>query len=298
MCSATRRIARRLAMTQSKVRPAATRTLFAAIFYVLSTLLVLAWLLPLVIAVFTSFKSMDEIMSDLVMWKPPKLWLWSNFIEVWNKVGMSRYVLNTFIITVPSVLGALLVSSLSAYSLAFYRFRMNKVILIIFVAGMLIPFQMLMIPVFRFSDAVGVRDTFPGVILFHVAFQLGFCSFFLRNFMKTIPFSLVEAPRIDGAGEFTIYRRIILPLSVSSFAALGVLEFTWIWNDLLWSLVLIQSDALKPVTLGLANMQGEFVQYYNMTAAGSIIAALSPLAIFLIFQKYFIEGLTVGAEKG
>lgn len=298
MCSATRRIARRPAMTQSKVRPAATRTLFAATFYVLSTLLVLAWLLPLVIAVFTSFKSMDEIMSDLVMWKPPKLWLWSNFIEVWNKVGMSRYVLNTFIITVPSVLGALLVSSLSAYSLAFYRFRMNKVILIMFVAGMLIPFQMLMIPVFRFSDAVGVRDTFPGVILFHIAFQLGFCSFFLRNFMKTIPFSLVEAPRIDGAGEFTIYRRIILPLSVSSFAALGVLEFTWIWNDLLWSLVLIQSDALKPVTLGLANMQGEFVQYYNMTAAGSIIAALSPLAIFLIFQKYFIEGLTVGAEKG
>ncbi len=285
-------------MTQSKVRPAATRTLFAATFYVLSTLLVLTWLMPLVIAVFTSFKSMDEIMSDLVMWKPPRVWLWSNFIEVWNKVGMSRYVLNTFIITVPSVLGALLVSSLSAYSLAFYRFRMNKVILIMFVAGMLIPFQMLMIPVFRFSDAVGVRDTFPGVILFHIAFQLGFCSFFLRNFMKTIPFSLVEAPRIDGAGEFTIYRKIILPLSVSSFAALGVLEFTWIWNDLLWSLVLIQSDVLKPVTLGLANMQGEFVQYYNMTAAGSIIAALSPLAIFLIFQKYFIEGLTVGAEKG
>jgi multiple sugar transport system permease protein len=285
-------------MTTSKVRSRAGRRVLAFLFYLFATVLVAVWLLPLVIAVFTSFKTMDEIMSNLVMWKPPKIWRWQNFTEVWNRVGMSRYVLNTFIITVPSVVGALLVSSLSAFALAFYRFKAGKAVLILFVAGMLIPFQMLMIPVFRFSDAIGVRDSFFGVILFHIAFQLGFCTFFLRNFMKTIPFSLVEAPRIDGASEFLIYRKIILPLSVSSFAALGVLEFTWIWNDLLWSLVLLQSDRLKPVTLGLANMQGEFVQYYNMTAAGSIIAAIAPLAIFLIFQKYFIEGLTVGAEKG
>ena len=285
-------------MTQGKVRSRAQTSLLAILFYIFASGLVLAWLFPLIIAVFTSFKSMDEIMSDLVMWKPPEIWRWENFTEVWGKVGMSRYVLNTFIITLPSVIGALLVSSLSAYALAFYRFRANKAVLILFIAGMLIPFQMLMIPVFRFSDAIGIRDSFAGVIVFHIAFQLGFCTFFLRNFMKTIPFSLIEAPRIDGAGEFLIYRKIILPLSISSFAALGVLEFTWIWNDLLWSLVLLQSDRLKPVTLGLANMQGEFVQYYNMTAAGSIIAAVAPLVIFLIFQKYFIEGLTVGAEKG
>jgi multiple sugar transport system permease protein len=103
---------------------------------------------------------------------------------------------------------------------------------------------------------------------------------------------------MDGASELTIYRAIVLPLSVPSFAALGVLEFTWIWNDLLWSLVLLQSDRLKPVTLGLANMQGEFVQYYNMTAAGSLIAAAVPLLVFLVFQRYFIKGLTLGAEKG
>jgi len=274
------------------------RTVVGLLFYAFASALVLVWLLPIVIAVFTSVKSMDEIMSSPAMWKPPKVWRWGNFAEVWGKVGMSRYVLNTFVIAIPSVLVALLVSSLSAFALAVYRFKLNKAVLILFVAGMLIPFQMLMIPVFRLSDAIGVRDSFPGVILFHVAFQLGFCTFFLRNFMRTIPFSLVEAPRMDGAGEFLIYRKIILPLSISSLAALGVLEFTWIWNDLLWSLVLLQSDALKPVTLGLANMQGEFVQYYNMTAAGSIIAALAPLGVFLVFQRYFIEGLTVGAEKG
>ena len=267
-------------------------------FYILSSLLVLLWLLPLVIALFTSVKSMDELMGSSLMWAPPKKWHWENFRQVWQTVGMSRYVLNTIIITVPSVVGTLFISSLGAFALAFYRFRLNRAVLILFIAGMLIPFQMLMIPVFRLSDFMRIRDTFPGVILFHVAFQLGFCSFFLRNFMKQIPYALVEAPRIDGASDLAIYWRIILPLAISSMAALGVLEFTWIWNDLLWALVLLQRDVLKPVTLGLANMQGEFISNYNMTAAGSIIAAAAPLLVFLAFQRFFISGLTVGAVKG
>jgi multiple sugar transport system permease protein len=237
-------------------------------------------------------------MTNPVMWKPPKVLRFENFVEAWNKAGMGRYILNTFAVTIPSVVGALLVSSLAAFALAFYRFRLNKAVLITFVAGMLIPFQMLMIPVFRMSNAVGIDDSWGGLILFHIAFQLGFCTFFLRNFMKQIPFSQIEAPRIDGASEFLIYRKIVLPLSLPSLAALGVLEFTWIWNDLLWSLVLLRTDAIKTVTLGLANMQGEFISAYNLTAAGSIIAALAPLAVFLFFQRYFIEGLTMGADKG
>ncbi len=274
------------------------RTVFKIAFYAAGTLLVAFWLIPIAIAVFTSMKSMDEIMASPRMWAPPKRWVASNYAEVWSRVGMARYVLNTAIIAFPSVVGALLVSSLGAFALAFYRFRLNKPVLIVFITGMLIPFQMLLIPVYRFSDSIGIINTFPGVILFHIAFQLGFCTFFLRNFMKQIPFSLIEAPRIDGASDFFIYRKIVLPLSVSSMAALGVLEFTWIWNDLLWSLILLQVDRLKPVTLGLANMQGQFITNYNMTAAGSIIAAAAPLAVFLLFQRYFISGLTVGAEKG
>jgi multiple sugar transport system permease protein len=267
-------------------------------FYIAGILLIGFWLLPIAIAFFTSAKSMDEIMSNPNMWHLPKKWVWSNFIDVWNKVGMAQYVRNTFIITIPSVLGTVLISSLGAFALAFYNFRMNRAVLILFISGMLIPFQMLLIPVYRFSDSLGLINTFPGVILFHVAFQLGFCTFFLRNFMKQIPQSLIEAPRIDGASDFLIYRSVILPLSISSLAALSVLEFTWIWNDLLWSLILLQSDNLKPVTLGLANMQGEFITNYNMVAAGSIIAAIAPLGVFLLFQRFFISGLTVGAVKG
>jgi multiple sugar transport system permease protein len=274
------------------------RVVFMTTFYITGTVLVAAWLIPIAIAFFTSLKSMDEIMASPRMWAPPKKWVLTNFAEVWNRVGMARYVLNTIIIATPSVVGTLLVSSLGAFALAFYKFRLNKPVLIVFITGMLIPFQMLLIPVYRFSDSMGLINTFPGVILFHIAFQLGFCTFFLRNFMRQVPFSLIEAPRIDGASDFLIYRKIVLPLSISSMAALGVLEFTWIWNDLLWSLILLQVDRLKPVTLGLANMQGEFISNYNMIAAGSIIAAGAPLAIFLVFQRYFISGLTVGAEKG
>ncbi|NLJ46985.1 MAG: carbohydrate ABC transporter permease [Treponema sp.] len=276
----------------------ARKALRSASFYAGATFLVGLWLLPLLIGLFTSLKSMDEIMASPFMWLPPKSVRWSNYVEAWNRAGMGRYVLNTVIVTIPSVLGTLLISSLAAFALAFYRFRLNKAVLILFVAGMLIPFQMLMIPVFRMSNSLGIDDTYGGVILFHIAFQLGFCTFFLRNFMKQIPFSQIEAPRIDGASDFLIYRRIILPLSLSSLAALGVLEFTWIWNDLLWSLVLLRSDAIKTVTLGLANMQGEFISSYNLTAAGSIIAALAPLCVFLFFQRYFIQGLTMGADKG
>ena len=267
-------------------------------FYVFGTLLVALWLFPIAIAVFTAFKSMDEIMGNPYMWKIPERWVFSNFVYAWHNAGMGRYVLNTFVITVPSLVGTRFVSSLGAFALAFYKFKLNRTVLIIFISGMLIPFQMLLIPVYRFSDRAGLINTMHGIILFHVAFQLGFCTFFLRNFMKQIPFSLIEVSRIDGTSDFTIYWRIILPLCVSSFAALSVLEFTWIWNDLLWALILLQSDKLKPVTLGLANMQGQYVTNYNMIAAGSIIAAAVPLAVFLLFQRYFIDGMTVGAVKG
>ncbi|TVR04628.1 MAG: carbohydrate ABC transporter permease [Spirochaetaceae bacterium] len=270
----------------------------ATVFYLGGTFIVVAWLIPVVIAVFTAGKSMDEIMASPFMWAPPRIWTWENFSRAWNNAGMARYIANSFIITIPSVVGTLIISSLGAFALAFYRFRLNRSVLIIFVAGMLIPFQMLMIPVFRLSDNLGLLNTYHGVTLFHVSFQLGFCVYFLRNFMRTLPFSLVEATRIDGARDLTIYRHVILPLSLPSMAALAVLQFTWIWNDLLWSIVLLNQNQVMTVTQGLANMQGQFITAYNVIAAGSIIAALPPLIVFLLFQRFFISGLTVGAEKG
>ena len=168
----------------------------------------------------------------------------------------------------------------------------------IFVGGMLLPFQMLMIPVYRFSISVGIYNTYLGVILFHVSFQLGFCTFFLRSFMKTLPRSLFEAAKVDGASDVLLYARIVLPLIRPALAALSILEFTWIWNDYLWALVLIQSDKIKPVTLGLTVLQGEYIAQWNVIAAGALLAAIPPIIVFLIFQRHFIDGLTMGALKG
>jgi multiple sugar transport system permease protein len=268
------------------------------LFYIFATILVAIWLFPFVISFFTSFKTMDTLMMSHNWWFPPKAWHLENYLKAWEGANMNRYFLNTFIITIPAVIGTLFLSSLGAFALSWYSFKLSKVILMIFVGGMLVPFQMLLIPVYRFSIQLGIYNTYWGVILFHIAFQLGFCTFFLRNFMKTIPASIFDAAMIDGAKHFTVYRKIVLPLTLPALAALGILEFTWIWNDYLWSLILIQSDKYKPITLGLATLQGEWITQWNIMAAGAIIAAIVPLVVFLMFQRYFIEGLTAGSVKG
>ncbi|KAF2962552.1 carbohydrate ABC transporter permease [Fervidobacterium sp. 2310opik-2] len=267
-------------------------------FYVLSTIIVIIWMTPFIITFLTAFKSMDDIFMNPNVWSPPSKWNFENFKIAWTESKMQRYFFNTFIVASISTLGALFLSSLSAFALSWYEFKLKKFLIIVFVTGMLIPFQMLLIPVYSFSLKTHLYDTLTGVILFHVAFQIGFCTFFLRNFMITIPTSLFEAAKIDGANDFTIYRKIILPLLKPAVAALGILEFTWIWNDYLWSLILLQTDAKKTVTIGLTSLQGQWISSWNIIAAGSIIAAIVPIVVFIIFQKYFIQGLTMGSVKG
>ena len=137
-----------------------------------------------------------------------------------------------------------------------------------------------------------------GLIIFHIAFQTGFCTFFLRNFIKELPFELIEAARAEGATEWIIYRKIILPCIIPALAALGVLEFTFIWNDYFWALVLTQGDAVKPITVGLDVLRGQWTTSWNLVSAGSVVAALPPVIMFFILQKQFIHGLTFGAVKG
>ena len=136
------------------------------------------------------------------------------------------------------------------------------------------------------------------MILFHTAFQTGFCTFFLRGFIKELPHELVESARIDGASEFRIFWNIILPLVKPALAALAVLEFTFIWNDYFWALILTQGDTVKPITVGLDVLRGQWTTAWNLVSAGSVVAALPPVIMFFILQRQFIQGLTFGAVKG
>jgi multiple sugar transport system permease protein len=148
------------------------------------------------------------------------------------------------------------------------------------------------------SDSLSLYDSYWGVILVHVGFQTGFCVFVLSNYMRTIPYEITEAAIVDGAGVWKQYWKVTLPLCRPALAALATLEFTWIYNDFLWALVLMQTGAKYPITSALNNLRGEYFIDYNLLAAGSIIVALPTIIVFLALQRHFIAGLTLGANKG
>ena len=257
----------------------------------------IVWLLPLIGVLLTSFRSLADINSGNYWGWPTEFALVENYTQVFTVTPMIQYFINSLVITIPTVVGTLTLSSLAGYSLAKHRFRGNFLIFALFIAGNFVPAQILMIPVRNLTLNLGVYDTKMGLILFHTAFQTGFCTFFLRGFIKEIPHELVESARIEGASEFRVYWNIILPLVLPALAALAVLEFTFIWNDYFWALVLVQGDEARPITLGIQALRGRWTASWHLISAGSIVAALPPVIMFFMLQKHFISGLTMGAIK-
>jgi multiple sugar transport system permease protein len=266
------------------------------VYYVAIAIALIFWLLPLLAVMLTSLRSPDDFNVGNY-WGMPKEWRFSNYAEVFQQTPMLRYMLNTVVITLPAVAGAIALATLAGYALAKYRFRGNLWMFCMFVAGNFVPFQILMVPVRNMAVRTGLYDTYWALIFFHLAFQTGFCALFMRNFISTLPDALMESARVEGANEFQIFWSIILPLMRPALAALAVLIFTFIWNDYFWALVLVQSDAVKPVTTGLSALRGEWVASWQLISSGSIIAALPPVAMFFILQRQFISGLTLGAVK-
>ena len=273
--------------------PFIVRGSYRIILYV--TLIV--WMLPLAGVFLTSFRSLADINSGNYWGWPTEFALVENYTQVFTVTPMIQYFLNSLVITIPTVLGTLLLSSLAGYSLAKHRFRGNFLIFALFIAGNFVPAQILMIPVRNLTLNLGVYDTKLALILFHTSFQIGFCTFFLRGFIKELPHELIESARIEGASEFRVYWNIILPLVLPALAALAVLEFTFIWNDYFWALVLVQGDEARPVTLGIQALRGRWTASWHLISAGSIVAALPPVVLFFMLQKHFITGLTLGAIK-
>lgn len=264
--------------------------------YALMIIAAFLWLVPILTGLVTSVRTFDDILSNGFISWPEKVTL-ENYVTAWNRGGLSRYLPNSFIITIPSLVLTMFFASLAAYALARFKFRGNRLFFFMYVGGMLLPFQVLMLPVFRLTDFLGLYDTYWGLIFFHTAFQLGFCSFMLRNYMRTVPNEILEAARIDGCSEIRIWAQIMLPLTLPAIAAIATLEFTWIFNDYLWAIVLLRSDQLKPITAGLATLQGQYVTDWPVIVAGALIGTLPTLLVFLFLQRYFIEGLTLGSTK-
>ena len=211
---------------------------------------------------------------------------------------MGQFVLNSILIAVPAVAGAVALACMAGYALARYQFRGNGLLLALFVAGNFVPFQVLMIPVRElFIDTLRIYDTRFALILFHATFQAGFATLFMRNFIKQLPEALIEAARLEGASELGIFWRIALPLVRPAIAGVAVLIFTFVWNDYFWALVLVHSDDVRPVTAGLQSLRGLWVTSWHLLSAGSIVAAVPPVVLFFLMQRHFIAGLTMGAVE-
>ena len=258
----------------------------------------LIWLVPLLGVMMTALRGPGDITAGN-LWGLPTEWQFTgNMIDVFTNTPMMQFILNSFRITIPTMLGAVALSCMTGFALAAYKFRGNLVLFFIFVAGNFIPFQILMIPVRDLTFQMGLYDTVTGLVMFHVAFQTGFCTLFMRNFIRALPHELFEAARIDGASEFKIFWQIVLPLTRPAIAALCVLIFTFIWNDYFWASVLIQGNHAMPVTAGLKSLNGQWIAAYHLISAGSLVAAVPPVLMFFLMQKHFIAGLTLGTSKG
>ena len=258
----------------------------------------LIWLVPLLGVMLTAMRGPGDITAGN-LWGLPSQWMFfTNLRDVFGNTPMFDFIINSFKITLPTMFGAVALSCMTGFALAAYQFRGNLLLFFIFVAGNFIPFQILMIPVRDLTFQLGLYDTVTGLVMFHVAFQTGFCTLFMRNFIRALPHELFEAARIDGASEFAIFWKIVLPLTRPAIAALCVLIFTFIWNDYFWATVLIQGQHAMPVTAGLKSLNGQWIAAYHLISAGSIVAAIPPVLMFFAMQRHFIAGLTLGANKG
>ncbi|GGE95746.1 carbohydrate ABC transporter permease [Stappia taiwanensis] len=257
----------------------------------------LLWLLPLLAVALTSVRSAADITSGNYWGWPTSFNLIENYTAIFTNSPLAAYLLNSFKVTIPAVLGAIALSSLTGFALGIYKFRSNLFVFFLFVAGNFIPFQILMVPVRDLSIQLGVYNSIYALILFHIAFQTGFCTLFMRNFIRTLPFDLIEAARIEGVSDLRIFWYVVLPLMRPALAALSVLVFTFVWNDYFWATVLTQGAHAQPITAGIKSLNGEWIAAWHLVSAGSVVAALPPVLMFFLMQKHFIAGLTLGAVK-
>ncbi len=260
-------------------------------------LALLLWLGPLLAVALFSVKPAADFTNANYWGLPSSFQGAFNYGQVFFHSDMPRYLLNSFLITVPTVIGCVALSSMTGFALGIYRFKSNLWIFFMFVAGNFVPFQILMVPVRDLTLELGLYNTKTGLVLFHIAFQTGFCTLFMRNFIRALPFELIEAARVEGISEWRIFWYVVLPLMKPAIAALSVLIFTFIWNDYFWAVVLTQGAESQPVTAGITSFNAQFRAAYQLMSAGSIVAALPPVAMFFLMQKHFIAGLTLGAVK-
>ena len=268
------------------------------------------WLIPIFSVVYSSFRNYRGDLQQNGVFSLPEGFTTENYRKAWDVGSIGSHFGKTMFIVIPALILVLLFASMVAFACTRYSWKFNITFLVIFTAGNLMPQQVIFQPLYQFYIRTGwpdlLSDTDTGkllgtkiaVILIHVAFQTGFCTFVLSNFMKTIPRELGEAAAVDGASVPRQFFQIILPLTRPALAALATLEFTWLYNDFFWGAVLLNQGAERPITSSISMLNGQYATDYSLIAAASTLIALPTLAVYVALQKHFVGGLTLGANKG
>jgi multiple sugar transport system permease protein len=290
----------------ARVRAVAPRSGRRVLLYAFLTVMAITWLFPVLWALFNSLRDYDYTSTHGYVSFGG--FTFDNYANAWRQGDFTQHFLNSVIITVPAVLITLLLASCVAFVVARFSFWFNLPLLVMFTAANLLPQQALLVPLYRLynsvqvpfwvSDSGTLYNSYYAVIITHIAFQTGFCTFVLSNYMKTLPGELTEAALVDGAGVLRQYWQIVMPLCRPPLAALATLEVTWIYNDFFWAVAFMSQGDKFPITSSLQNLRGEFFTDYNLLSAGSVLAAIPTIIIFVLLQKQFVSGLTLGANKG
>jgi glucose/mannose transport system permease protein len=252
------------------------------------------YLMPLYVMLVTGFKSFEEV-SLQTMWNLPSGLALDNYLEAYNK--LAPHLLNSFKMVLPAAIISSLVGSINGFVLARWRFRGSNIVFPLLLFGMFIPYQSILIPLAVFMKEVGLAGSMWGLILAHVIYGIPITTLTFYGYYMTVPNELVEAARIDGAGMFGTYRNVFLPISAPAFVVVLIWQFTSAWNDFLFA-VILTGNTQWPVTVALQNMAGSQIIAWNVQMAGSLLAALPTLLVYVFLGRYFLRGLMAGALKG
>ncbi|WP_433220689.1 carbohydrate ABC transporter permease [Microtetraspora malaysiensis] len=255
------------------------------------------FLVPCLGVLYTSLKSDADIAAN-GLWAPSGNLTLDNYLQAFTVGSTGRYLLNSVLVTVPATAISVALGTLAGYTIAVLRPRGGELIGFFLLAGLFVPPQILLIPLFQGFNATGLYDTLWPMIIVHSGYGISLCTLVMRNFFRSLPMELRAAGLVDGASEPRILASIVLPMTRPALAALATLQFTFIWNDFLYPLVFTRSDTMRTVMVGILQQQGQFSVAYGVQAAMAVLASLPTVAIFIAFQKHFIAGLTAGAVKG
>jgi raffinose/stachyose/melibiose transport system permease protein len=277
-------------------RHAGGSVVFQIFQYVVLIFFALICLIPLLWVLANSLKTTREIALNPL--GPPTTFNWQNYVEAWTVGRFGKYFANSVIVTIPIVIGTVALSCLAGYGFARFKLPGGKLVFYLFLLGLTVPFQSIMIPLFYLLRDVGFLGTYWAMIVPSIVLGLPFGIFFMRAFFLRLPDELADAAKIDGASEFGVFWSIMLPLSLPAIAAQVVFQFAGAWNSFLVPLIYVQKEELRPLVLGLMFFKSRYTQNIPLTMAGAVIVMLPIVVIYLIFQRKFIQGMTAGALKG